>query len=199
MTLVVDTPTLAILDGDGGFGQVVARRGDGHGHRARAKAHGLAAVALRGANHVGRLADYAEMAAAAGLDRHAVGQRARGSTWRRGAAPPGGWAPIRDRGAGAERHRGHVARLRHAACGPRGKLRVKFNRGEKVAAGHHAQRHGRAVDRSARATTPTRSARCSPRAPTRATACRSPSRSSAASCRAPARPGAPSAVPQRHA
>jgi L-2-hydroxycarboxylate dehydrogenase (NAD+) len=29
MKLVVDTPTLAILEGDGGFGQVVARRGVG--------------------------------------------------------------------------------------------------------------------------------------------------------------------------
>ena len=55
MRLVVDTPTVAILDGDGGFGQVVARRGTELAIE-RTRAQGLAAVALRGAHHVGRLA-----------------------------------------------------------------------------------------------------------------------------------------------
>jgi uncharacterized oxidoreductase len=66
MKLVVDTPTIAILDGDGGFGQVVARRGVALTLE-RVRAHGLAAVALRGANHIGRLADYAEMLAQQGV------------------------------------------------------------------------------------------------------------------------------------
>ena len=48
--LVVDTPTVAVLEGDGGFGQIVARRGIALAIE-RARAHGLAAVALRGANH----------------------------------------------------------------------------------------------------------------------------------------------------
>src|SRR5881397_3296035 len=56
LRLVVDTPTIAVLEGDGGFGQVVARRGIALAIK-RARVHGLAAVALRGANHVGRLAD----------------------------------------------------------------------------------------------------------------------------------------------
>ncbi len=66
LKLALDTPTTAVVDGDGGFGQVVAR------HAAlvaleKAGQHGLAAVGAHGANHIGRLADYAEMAAARGV------------------------------------------------------------------------------------------------------------------------------------
>src|SRR5204862_288713 len=60
------TPTVAVLDGDHGFGQVVARRGTTRAIE-RGRVHGLAAVALRRTSHVGRLADYAEAMAAAGL------------------------------------------------------------------------------------------------------------------------------------
>ena len=55
---VIDLPTIAVLDGDRGLGQVVARRGTVVAID-KAKAQGLAAVALRGTTHVGRLADYA--------------------------------------------------------------------------------------------------------------------------------------------
>ena len=135
MKLVVDTPTLAILEGDGGFGQVVARRGVGLAIE-RARAHGLAAVALRGANHVGRLADYAEMAAAQGL----IGllwANARGGL---NVAPWGGAA----RRLGTNPHavavpgpNGTVAMSHDFASSvwAEGKLRVKFNRGEKVPPG----------------------------------------------------------------
>ena len=54
--LAVDTPTIAVLDGDHGFGQVVARRGTALAIE-RGRTHGLAAVALRRTSHVGRLAD----------------------------------------------------------------------------------------------------------------------------------------------
>jgi len=135
MKLVVDTPTLAILEGDGGFGQVVARRGVGLAIE-RARTHGLAAVALRGANHVGRLADYAEMAAAQGL----IGllwANARGGL---NVAPWGGAA----RRLGTNPHavavpgpNGTVAMSHDFASSvwAEGKLRVKFNRGEKVPPG----------------------------------------------------------------
>jgi len=135
MKLVVDTPTIAILDGDGGFGQVVARRGIGLAIE-RARAQGLAAVALRGANHVGRLADYAEMAAAQGL----IGllwANARGGL---NVAPWGGAA----RRLGTNPHavavpgpNGTVAMSHDFASSvwAEGKLRVKFNRGEKVPPG----------------------------------------------------------------
>ncbi len=66
VTVVAETPVTARLDGGRGFGQVVARRGMEMA-TAKAKASGLAAVALSRTGHVGRLADYAEMAAREGL------------------------------------------------------------------------------------------------------------------------------------
>src|SRR6185436_1190022 len=66
ITVLADTPVIARLDGGRGFGQVVARRGMEMAI-AKAKANGLSAVTLANTTHVGRLADYAEMAAAQGL------------------------------------------------------------------------------------------------------------------------------------
>jgi uncharacterized oxidoreductase len=54
------------VDGRKGFGQVVAREGTAAG-MARARATGVALVALRNAFHVGRVGAYAEQAAAEGL------------------------------------------------------------------------------------------------------------------------------------
>src|SRR5437763_1748479 len=133
--LVVDTPTIAVLEGDGGFGQVVARRGIALAIE-RARAHGLAAVALRGANHVGRLADYAETAAREGLVG-LVWANARGGL---NVAPWGGAA----RRLGTNPHAvaipgpsGTVAMSHDFATSvwAEGKLRVKFNRGESVPSG----------------------------------------------------------------
>ena len=58
-------PLLAV-DGRRGFGQLVGREGVAAGI-ARASSLGLAAVALRGAFHVGRVGAYAEQAAGGGL------------------------------------------------------------------------------------------------------------------------------------
>jgi len=66
VTVVEETPTLARLDGGGGFGQVVARRAMDIAI-AKARAGGLSAASMSRTSHVGRLADYAETAAAAGL------------------------------------------------------------------------------------------------------------------------------------
>src|SRR5216683_1559824 len=66
ITVTAETPVMARLDGGRGFGQVVARRGMDMAI-AKAKASGLAAVGLSRTGHVGRLADYAEMAAGQGL------------------------------------------------------------------------------------------------------------------------------------
>lgn len=64
--VLVDTPSLAVVDGKFGYGQTVTpqavRIGIG-----KCKASGLAAVALRNAGHIGRVGDWAEMAAAEGL------------------------------------------------------------------------------------------------------------------------------------
>jgi len=54
-------PATALLDGKKGFGQIVARRGMELA-MAKAAAIGVAAVGIRNCNHIGRLADYAELA-----------------------------------------------------------------------------------------------------------------------------------------
>lgn len=66
VSVIVDTPSLAVLDGHYGFGQTVGPQAVRIGID-KAKAHGLAAVALRHAGHLGRIGDFAEMAAAEGL------------------------------------------------------------------------------------------------------------------------------------
>jgi hydroxycarboxylate dehydrogenase B len=63
---LVDTPVIAVVDGRCGFGQTVAPQGVDIGVE-KAKAMGLAAVSLRNAGHVGRVGEWAERAAAAGL------------------------------------------------------------------------------------------------------------------------------------
>src|SRR3954463_11994694 len=64
--LVVDTPALAVVDGKFGYGQTVTPQAVRIGIEKCRKA-GLAAVALRNAGHIGRVGDWAEMAAAEGL------------------------------------------------------------------------------------------------------------------------------------
>ncbi|WP_439574947.1 malate/lactate/ureidoglycolate dehydrogenase [Phreatobacter sp.] len=66
VTAVVDTPAVTVLDGHYGFGQTVGPQAVRIGID-KAKANGLAAVALRHAGHLGRIGDFAEMAAAEGL------------------------------------------------------------------------------------------------------------------------------------
>ncbi len=64
--VVVDTPVLAVVDGRFGFGQTVGAQAVEIGI-AKCKAMGLAAVALRNSGHLGRVGDWAEMAAKEGL------------------------------------------------------------------------------------------------------------------------------------
>jgi hydroxycarboxylate dehydrogenase B len=64
--ITVDTPVLAVIDGRFGFGQSVAPQAVEIGI-AKCRAMGLSAVSLRNSGHVGRVGDWAEMAAAAGL------------------------------------------------------------------------------------------------------------------------------------
>ena len=63
---LVDTPVIAVVDGRFGFGQTVAPQAVDIGVE-KAKAAGLSAVSLRNAGHVGRVGEWAERAAAAGL------------------------------------------------------------------------------------------------------------------------------------
>ena len=127
---VMDLPVIAVIDGDRGLGQVVARHGTAVAID-KAKAQGLSAVTLRGATHVGRLADYAETVAAAGL----VGMVWANAVGGLNVAPWGGAA----RRLGTNPHavaipgpHGTVAMSHDFATSvwAEGKLRVKFNRGE---------------------------------------------------------------------
>jgi uncharacterized oxidoreductase len=63
---LVDTPVLAVIDGRFGFGQTVAPLAVAAGIE-KAKAAGLAAISLRNAGHIGRVGEWAELAAAEGL------------------------------------------------------------------------------------------------------------------------------------
>ena len=63
---LVDTPGLAVVDGRFGFGQTAAPLAVAAGIE-KAKAAGLAAIALRNAGHIGRVGEWAELAAAEGL------------------------------------------------------------------------------------------------------------------------------------
>jgi uncharacterized oxidoreductase len=64
--IVKETPVLAVVDGRNGFGQTVAPQAVEIGIR-KAKENGLSMIALRNAGHIGRVGDWAEMAAEAGL------------------------------------------------------------------------------------------------------------------------------------
>jgi uncharacterized oxidoreductase len=64
--VLVDTPVIAVVDGKYGFGQTVTPQAVRIGID-KCQANGLSAVTLRNAGHVGRVGDWAEMAAEAGL------------------------------------------------------------------------------------------------------------------------------------
>jgi uncharacterized oxidoreductase len=64
--VVTETPVMAIVDGHYGYGQTVAPEAVAIGIR-KCKDMGLSAIGLRNAGHIGRVADWAEMAAAEGL------------------------------------------------------------------------------------------------------------------------------------
>jgi hydroxycarboxylate dehydrogenase B len=64
--LISDTPVIAVIDGQFGFGQTVAPQAVAIGIE-KCKAMGLSAIALRNSAHIGRVGDFAEMAAAEGL------------------------------------------------------------------------------------------------------------------------------------
>ncbi len=66
LTVIVDGPTHAVLDGNTGFGQTVGPLAVDYGI-AKAKAAGMAIIGLRNAGHIGRIGDWGERAAEQGL------------------------------------------------------------------------------------------------------------------------------------
>src|SRR6202034_2180414 len=63
---IVDTPVIGVVDGHFGFGQTMAPMAVDIGVE-KAKATGLSAISLRNSGHIGRVGEWAERAAAAGL------------------------------------------------------------------------------------------------------------------------------------
>jgi uncharacterized oxidoreductase len=63
---LVDTPVIGVVDGRFGFGQTIAPMAVDLGVE-KAKATGVAAISLRNSGHIGRVGEWAERAAAAGL------------------------------------------------------------------------------------------------------------------------------------
>ena len=66
ITVVMESATHAVVDGNKGLGQTIGPQSVDLGI-AKARAAGLAVVALRNTGHIGRIGDWAERAAAAGL------------------------------------------------------------------------------------------------------------------------------------
>jgi uncharacterized oxidoreductase len=66
ITIERETPIMAVVDGNGGFGQTVTPQAVQLGID-KAKVSGLSAIAFRNTGHLGRAGDWAEMAAEAGL------------------------------------------------------------------------------------------------------------------------------------
>ena len=66
LKFIIDTPSMVVVDGQYGFGQSMAKQAVELGIE-RAKQHGLVLIALRNSGHVGRVGEWAEMAAEAGL------------------------------------------------------------------------------------------------------------------------------------
>jgi len=65
-TVVFESDTIAIVDGNRGFGQVIGEFAAGLGI-AKAREKGIAMIGLRNCGHLGRVGDWADMAADAGL------------------------------------------------------------------------------------------------------------------------------------
>ncbi len=66
MEIIRETPATALLDGNWGFGQVIAREATRIAIE-KARLHAISAVGMQKVNHIGRLADYPLMAVREGM------------------------------------------------------------------------------------------------------------------------------------
>lgn len=66
LTIAAESPTHAVVDGNFGLGQSIGEQAVDLGI-AKARAAGMAVIALRNSGHIGRIGDWAERAAEAGL------------------------------------------------------------------------------------------------------------------------------------
>jgi len=143
--VLLDIGTMLSLDGQGGYGQVVGVQAMELG-MARAKQHGSCIMSLAHAHHLGRIGHFAEMATAQGLvAMHFVNVLSRpvvapwgGGDGRFGTNPCCIGVPL----AGAEPFVLDFATSRVA----QGKMRVAYNKGERVPPGHLIDEHGVPTD-----------------------------------------------------
>src|SRR5437879_6076137 len=140
-TLVFDSDALAIVDGNRGFGQVIGEYAMKLGI-AKAAQKGIAMIGLRNCGHLGRLGDWAEMAADAGqVPLHFLNtsgaQRVApygGSDRRLSTNPLAIGVPI----AGGD----PIIVDMTTSMAAEGKLMVALNRGERVPEGWIIDKHG---------------------------------------------------------
>lgn len=141
--VVRETPSTALLDGNWGFGQVIAEKGMKMAIK-KAKAHSISAVGLFHCNHIGRLGEYTLMAAEQDMIGIVVCNAAPpgGNT-----APYGGRAPRLSTGpisAAVPAGKWKPFLLDFAtSMVAEGKLRIKYYRGEKVPLGWIIDKEGR--------------------------------------------------------
>ncbi len=141
-TVVFDSDALAIVDGNRGFGQVIGEFATNLGIAKAAKS-GIAMVGLRNCGHLGRLGDWAEMAAAKGqVSLHFLntsgaqrvapfgGSDRRLSTNPLAIGVPGGDGPP-------------VILDITTSTVAEGKLMVAMNKGDEVPAGWIVDKHGK--------------------------------------------------------
>ena len=141
----LDTGTLLALDGQRGYGQIVGVQAMELGI-ARARQHGSCIMTLGNSHHLGRIGHFAEMATAQGLvSMHFVNVLSRpvvapwgGGDGRFGTNPCCIGIPL----VGADPFLLDFATSRVA----QGKMRVAFNKGERVAPGHLIDEHGAPTD-----------------------------------------------------
>ena len=140
-TVNLDIGTMLTLDGQRGFGQVVGEQAMHLGMQ-RAKQHGSCIMTLANAHHLGRIGHFAEMAVAQGLvSMHFVNVLSRpavapwgGADGRFGTNPVCIGVPLK----GREPFILDFATSRQA----QGKMRVAYNKGERVAPGLLIDEHG---------------------------------------------------------
>lgn len=143
-TVVLDTGALIVVDGNNGFGQVIGAEAMEVGIAA-ARKNGASVLALRHCAHLGRIADWAEMAADAGLASfHFVNVTGVGASR---VAPHGGTDPrlgTNPVAAAVPRAggRGHIVLDMATSVVAEGKIAVAANRGIEVPEGWLLDKHG---------------------------------------------------------
>ncbi len=146
LSVVFENDTIAVVDGHFGFGQVMGEAATKLGIE-KTRRQGVAVVALRSSGHLGRIGDWAEMAAAAGLvSLHFVNTSGGGIL----VAPFGGIDrrlsanPI---ASGVPVENGPPIIVDISTCTiAEGKIKVAFNKGAKVPEGCILDSEGRPTD-----------------------------------------------------